>query len=67
MLMTFGTGSFGYTHPSQPVPESSVLTLFRLNLTQASHVHIVDPQWNPMIEEQAAARSVPSNRKVKDL
>ncbi|MCJ1382348.1 hypothetical protein MMC17_005461 [Xylographa soralifera] len=29
---------------------------FGLNLTQASHVHIIDPQWNPMIEEQAAAR-----------
>ncbi|SLM38846.1 Zinc finger, RING/FYVE/PHD-type [Lasallia pustulata] len=27
-----------------------------LNLTAASHVHIVEPQWNPMVEEQAAAR-----------
>jgi SWI/SNF-related matrix-associated actin-dependent regulator of chromatin subfamily A3 len=32
------------------------LTASRLNLTAASHVHIVEPQWNPMVEEQAAAR-----------
>ncbi|KAK0639572.1 P-loop containing nucleoside triphosphate hydrolase protein, partial [Cercophora newfieldiana] len=29
-----------------------------LNLTVASHVHIVEPQWNPSVEEQAVARAV---------
>lgn len=28
----------------------------RLNLKAASHVHLVEPQWNPMVEAQAAAR-----------
>ena len=32
------------------------LTLGRLNLTPATHVHLVEPQWNPMVEIQAAAR-----------
>lgn len=27
-----------------------------LNLTAASYVHIVEPQWNPMVEAQAAGR-----------
>jgi len=27
-----------------------------LNLTVATHVHLVEPQWNPMVEAQAAAR-----------
>lgn len=30
--------------------------LSRLNLTPATHVHLVEPQWNPMVEAQAAAR-----------
>jgi SNF2 family DNA or RNA helicase len=32
--------------------------LTRLNLTAANYVHIVEPQWNPSIEEQAIARAV---------
>ena len=28
----------------------------RLNLAVANHVHIVEPQWNPAVEEQAVAR-----------
>lgn len=32
------------------------LTPGRLNLTPATHVHLVEPQWNPMVEAQAAAR-----------
>ncbi|MCJ1230293.1 hypothetical protein MMC12_006965 [Toensbergia leucococca] len=27
-----------------------------LNLTAATYVHLVEPQWNPMVEAQAAAR-----------
>ncbi|RYP40561.1 hypothetical protein DL767_001561 [Monosporascus sp. MG133] len=30
----------------------------RLNLTAANNVHIVEPQWNPSIEQQAIARAV---------
>ncbi|KAK4225968.1 P-loop containing nucleoside triphosphate hydrolase protein [Podospora fimiseda] len=29
-----------------------------LNLTAANYVHIVEPQWNPSVEEQAIARAV---------
>ncbi|KAH8592599.1 SNF2 family N-terminal domain-containing protein [Bisporella sp. PMI_857] len=29
-----------------------------LNLTAASYVHLVEPQWNPSVEEQAIARAV---------
>lgn len=32
------------------------LITIRLNLTAATYVHIVEPQWNPMVEAQAAAR-----------
>ena len=27
-----------------------------LNLTAASHVHVIEPHWNPFVEEQGAAR-----------
>ncbi|OCL09465.1 DNA repair protein rad5 [Glonium stellatum] len=29
-----------------------------LTLTVANHVHIVEPQWNPSVEEQAIARAL---------
>lgn len=29
---------------------------FRLNLTAANHVFLIEPQWNPMIEDQALDR-----------
>ncbi|KAG7403064.1 DNA repair protein RAD5B [Fusarium oxysporum f. sp. raphani] len=29
-----------------------------LNLTAANYVHIVEPQWNPSVEEQAIARAL---------
>jgi len=35
---------------NQPLP--------RLNLTAANYVHIVEPQWNPAVEDQAIARAV---------
>ncbi|KAI8169546.1 putative ATP-dependent helicase [Colletotrichum sp. SAR 10_70] len=31
---------------------------FSLNLTAANYVHIVEPQWNPSVEEQAVARAL---------
>lgn len=30
----------------------------RLNLTAASRIHIVEPQWNPSVEDQAIARAL---------
>lgn len=30
--------------------------LFRLNLTAASIVHLIEPHWNPMVEAQAVDR-----------
>jgi SWI/SNF-related matrix-associated actin-dependent regulator of chromatin subfamily A3 len=32
------------------------LTKIRLDLTVASRVHLLEPQWNPMAEEQALDR-----------
>jgi hypothetical protein len=35
----------------------NILTLlYRLNLTIANCVYILEPQWNPMVESQAIAR-----------
>lgn len=33
-----------------------VLTHISLNLAAANYVHMVEPQWNPAIEDQAVAR-----------
>ncbi|KAL9614731.1 MAG: hypothetical protein Q9167_000800 [Letrouitia subvulpina] len=46
----------------QTIPTKKVMLLtlgtgsVGLNLAAASHVHILEPHWNPMVEEQAAAR-----------
>lgn len=32
------------------------LETFRLDLTAANHAFLVEPQWNPMLEEQAMSR-----------
>ena len=36
----------------------SLLTLSRLNLATANRVFIVEPQWNPSVENQAIARAL---------
>jgi SWI/SNF-related matrix-associated actin-dependent regulator of chromatin subfamily A3 len=36
----------------------SVLTSNRLNLATANRVFIVEPQWNPSVENQAIARAL---------
>lgn len=33
-----------------------MLIICRLNLAAATHVHLIEPHWNPMVEAQAAAR-----------
>ena len=58
LLMTTGTGAVGY--------KTSIVTLIlvyadwfhRLNLTAATRVHLLEPQWNPAIEAQAIGRAL---------
>jgi hypothetical protein len=44
------------------VPTSASRALFsqidRLNITAASRIHILEPQWNPSLERQAIGRAV---------
>jgi SNF2 family DNA or RNA helicase len=48
----------------QQCPEASVLLMtygtgaVGLNLTAANRIHIVEPQWNPCVEEQAIGRAL---------
>lgn len=48
--------TFGTSH-------TNLFTVTRLNLTVANQVHIVEPQWNPSVEEQAVARAVRMGQK----
>lgn len=34
----------------------TLTTFIRLDLTAANHAFLVEPQWNPMLEEQAMSR-----------
>lgn len=34
-----------------------------LTITAANRVHLVEPQWNPFVEEQAIARAVRMGQK----
>lgn len=63
-------GRTGYTERSQRLrqfrEDTSIFVLLMsigtgavgLNLTAANYVHIVEPQWNPSVEEQAIARAL---------
>jgi hypothetical protein len=57
LLMTLGTGAAGYT---SYFPNPECLTHCyncRLNnLSVASRVYILEPQWNPSVEDQAIGR-----------
>lgn len=58
MLLTLGTGSVGSVkhYLDHYLEKTAMLIGCSLNLTAASHVHLIEPHWNPMVEEQAAAR-----------
>src|SRR5271154_2772789 len=47
--------SFIFTMNSDCVAHFSVLSL-RVDLAVANYVHLVEPHWNPMLEEQALDR-----------
>ncbi|KAL3293750.1 DNA repair protein rad5 [Colletotrichum asianum] len=52
LLMSIETGALGY-HTMAAGNFDDIL-----NLTAANYVHIVEPQWNPSVEEQAVARAL---------
>lgn len=54
LLLSYGAGSVGYFTSYATL--LSRLTFVRLNLQAATHVHLLEPHWNPMVEAQAAAR-----------
>lgn len=61
LLMSLSCGAVGYVLNQMPWSAMSIATHrqpwdIRLNLTAASRVYLMEPQWNPAIEEQALAR-----------
>ena len=57
LLISFGTGAVGYERLSPSnVPNPANSRNHRLNLACANQIHILEPQWNPMVEEQAIGR-----------
>jgi SWI/SNF-related matrix-associated actin-dependent regulator of chromatin subfamily A3 len=57
MLLTLGTGAVGREQILDLILVLiHLLNHSSLNLTVASQVHIVEPNWNPTMEEQAATR-----------
>jgi SWI/SNF-related matrix-associated actin-dependent regulator of chromatin subfamily A3 len=53
--MTLGTGAEGFVHTLEG--NSSSADTPRLTLTIASHIYLLEPQWNPFVELQAMARA----------
>jgi SNF2 family DNA or RNA helicase len=54
--MTTGTGAVGYEYLSNF--NACADQANSLNLTIATQVHILEPQWNPSIESQAIGRAL---------
>lgn len=48
-------GRWVYSKITELVPPTDLVN-DRLNLTKASRLHILEPQWNPSIEAQAIGR-----------
>jgi hypothetical protein len=49
-------GTYSVSHDYIYVAVSLIGTLYRVNLTAANHVHLLEPHWNPMAEAQAVDR-----------
>lgn len=59
MLASIGSAGEGYAHPvpcSNFCPGGLILRMPRIDFISACHVHILEPQWNPMTEAQAIGR-----------
>ena len=56
ILISLRCGSTGYVKGLYLRKYPSSLTVSRLILTAANHVFLMEPQWNPMIEDQALDR-----------
>jgi SWI/SNF-related matrix-associated actin-dependent regulator of chromatin subfamily A3 len=62
ILVSITCGGTGYVRQSlpesaySPHPLDGLLTRTSLDLTAASRAYLLEPQWNPMIEEQALSR-----------
>jgi SWI/SNF-related matrix-associated actin-dependent regulator of chromatin subfamily A3 len=57
LLMTIGTGAVGYG-VDPPSKQMTLMDVISLNLTAANRVHLLEPQWNPSVEEQAIGRAL---------
>ena len=58
LLITTGTGAVGY-HVSNPTRKvSKAYSHSMLNLTAATRVHLLEPQWNPAVKAQAIGQAV---------
>lgn len=44
--------AFTHLYPSKLI----IFPYFRVDLTAANHVHLIEPHWNPMVELQAVDR-----------
>lgn len=55
ILISLRCGSTGYLNP-RCLYQHMKSNIIRLNLTAANHVFLMEPQWNPMLEDQAFDR-----------
>jgi len=59
LLMMTGTGAVGYANiSSSSLDQFRSNSRYRLDLTAATRVHLLEPQWNPAIEAQAIGRAL---------
>ena len=57
ILITINCGACGYVHGIDDRCQVAFADRMRsLDLTAASTVHLLEPQWNPSLEDQALAR-----------
>ncbi|CAG8972651.1 hypothetical protein HYALB_00011390 [Hymenoscyphus albidus] len=63
LIMTTGTGAFGYC-PREVMLKKDTNMLSSLNLPSANRVFIIEPQWNPSVENQAISRAIRLNQKI---